>query len=373
MPSCTKLIALAVFAVLVRLAMYRLIAIPFGGLSAAMCQYDCGWYMRLAAVGYGSDSFFADYADIPNFAFFPLYPILLRASMAVIHMSSYFVGILLSNALFVGFILLSVTYLRRTRMVFDPYLWVVFIVLFPFGFTFSAVYSESLFALLIVAAVLALQQRRILLCACLTAALCATRPTGVLMLPLIIGERAQHLWVGRHRTDRVALIGETLLPIAIAPLGLSLYMLFQYLTVGDAVAFSHVQILWDRAWVGPLANIVSGLAAWDWYRVLSPKGLQSSSYSVAWALLGLAASGWMAWRRRFIEAWLCAASILLPLSTALHSLPRFVATNPFFLFALFDFVVLVRNRLAVACLFGTAGLLHGVVIVGWFIAASSLY
>ncbi len=373
MPYRTKLIVLAISAVLLRLALYRLAAIPFGGLATAMCQYDCGWYLRLASTGYGSDSFFADYDAVPNFAFFPLYPVLLRACLAVIHMTPYFVGILLSNALFVGFILLSVAYLRRTRAATDPYLWIVFIVLFPFGFTFSAVYSESLFALLIVGAVLALMERRILLCAFVTALLCATRPTGVLMLPLIIADRAQHFWIGRHRSDRTALAAETLLPIAIAPLGLSLYMLYQYITIGDAVAFNHVQILWDRAWVGPWANIVTGLGEWDWYRLLSPKGAASQSYTVSWALLGLVAACWMAWRRRFIEAWLCAASILLPMSTGLHSLPRFVATNPFFLFLVFDFLLLIRNRLAVACLFGTAGLLHGVVIVGWFIAANSLY
>jgi hypothetical protein len=363
----------AVIAVLVRLGLYRLMAIPFGGLTSAMCQYDCGWYARLAVEGYASDSQFADYGSIPNFAFFPLYPMLLRAGVAVMGMSPYFVGILLSSALFIGFILLSCAYLRRTRQAADLWLFVAFIVLFPFGTVFTAVYSESLFAALTVAALLALVERRILLAAALTALLCATRPTGVLMLPLIIADRALHAWQGRHRTDRVALLGEVLLPIGVAPLGLSMYMLMQYRLIGDALAFNHVQVLWYRVWVGPFTTLATGIAAWDWDLLLSPKGLPSQTYSATWALLGLAAAGWMVWRRRFAEAWLCATSILLPASTALHSLPRFVATNPFFLFALFDLLALVRNRVAVAALFGTAGLLHGLVLVFWFISASSTY
>lgn len=373
MLSRTKLLCLAVVAVVVRLALYRMIAVPFGGLSWAMCQYDCGWYVRLATQGYGVDASYADYDNIPNFAFFPLLPMLLRAAYAVVPLGPNFVGLLVTNALFVGFIVLATTYLRRTRAAVEPAMWVAVVTVFPFGFTFSAIYSESLFALLTIAALLALRARRVVLAACVTAALCATRPTGVLMIPLIIVDRGLFFWRGRARADRLALLGETLLPIAIAPLGLSLYMAFQYVQLGDALAFNHVQILWDRTWVGPWANIVSGLSQWDWYRVLIPKGLQSATYSVAWALLGLAASGWMLWRRRYAEAWLSGAGILLPLSTALHSLPRFVATSPFFLFLLLDVVMALRSRAALAGVFGMAGLLHGVVIVGWFISANALY
>jgi hypothetical protein len=373
MPISVFLPLLTIFAVLVRLGLYKLMAIPFGGLSTAMCQYDCGWYVRLAVDGYGSDSLFADYNDIPNWAFFPLYPLLLRAAVAVIGMGPYFVGLLLSNALFVAFILLGARHVRRTRPGSDITLWVVFAVLFPFSFTFSAIYSESLFAVLIVAALGLLQQRRPLAAACVTAFLCATRPTGIVMLPLIVADRMRHLWRGRKRADRVALLGEVLLPIAVAPLGLSLYMLAQYLVMGDALTFNHVQVLWERVWVGPWATVASGLGHWDWGRLLVPKGLQSESYFASWGLLGLAGSGFLAWRRRFAECWLLAASILLPLSTGLHSVPRFVATSPFFLFAVFELLMLVRSRVVVATLFGTAGLLHGVVLVFWFISASSTY
>lgn len=373
MPFRVFLPLLITLAVIARLAVYKVMAIPFGGLSTAMCQYDCGWYTRLAIAGYRSDSLYQNYNDIPNWAFFPLFPLILRAATAVIGMGPHFVGLLVANALFAGFILVGALHYRRTRLAFDPALWVVFVVLFPLSFTFSAIYSEGLFALLAVSALGLLQTRRPLAAAVVVALMTATRPTGILMLPIIVFDRAMHFWHHRHRTDRLALLGETLLPIAIAPLGLSIYMVAQYLAVGDALAFNHAQVLWARVWVGPFAMLSSGLGAWDWGRLLLPKGLQSESYFASWALLGLAVAGWLAWRRRSSEAFLLAASILLPLSTGLHSMPRFVATNPFFLFAVFELVMMIRSRLAMAAVFGTAGLLHGVVLVFWFISASSTY
>jgi hypothetical protein len=143
--------------------------------------------------------------------------------------------------------------------------------------------------------------------------------------------------------------------------------------IGDALAFSHVQMLWDRVWIGPVQQLWNAFAAWDWALVLSPNGLPSQSYCAAWAVLGLAVAGWLAWRRRWAEAWLLAASILLPLSTAMHSLPRFVASNPFFLFACFDGLQALRGRLTFRALAGAGIAVQAVVIAGWFISANSLY
>lgn len=373
MRSVSKIIIFACVCLALRLLLYKLMAIPFGGLATAMCQYDCGWYVRLAQDGYGSDSLYANYLAIPNWAFFPAFPLLLRPFLALTPGMPLFTGLLVSNACFLGFAVVGALYLRATRPAADPLLWVVTLMIFPFGYIFSAIYSESLYDLLLIASVLMLATRRVMACAVLTALLCATRPTGVLMLIPLGVERALYLWSHHSDADRLTHLGEALLPVAIAPLGLSLYMLDQYVQTGDALAFNHVQILWDRVWVGPYRTIADGLAAWDWYLVLQPKRIYSLSYDAAWALLGLGVAGWIAWRRRFTEAWLLAASILLPASTALHSLPRFVATNPFFLLAVFDLISRLNGRLAVAGSFAGMGLLHGVVLVFWFIAANSVY
>lgn len=373
MPRLRSLALVTTALVLARVAVYAWIAVPFGGLTDAICQYDCGWYIRLATEGYLSDSQWDTLGPVPNWAFFPLYPLLVRATAALTRLPGELAGMLIANLLFIGFVLAGAVYLRRTRPNLDPMLWVLFAVLFPLGFTFSVPYTESLFALLTMLALLALQQNRLLPAALFTALLCATRPTGVLMIPIILAACATTLWRARHRPDRLHTLGQMLLPLAVAPLGLSVYMLYQYATIGDALAFSHVQLLWGRQWQGPLHWLITGIAAWDWGNMLHPNGFPSKTYDSAWALLGLGVAGWLAWRRRFAEAFLLAGTILLPLSTALHSLPRFVATSPFFLFACCEALAPItgtRWRMALA---GSLGLAQGLVIIGWYIASNALY
>lgn len=356
-----------------RLLVYAWLALPQGGLAAAMCQYDCGWYARLATLGYASDSGFGKFGVYPNWAFFPLYPLLLRASVWASTLPAELAGIFLSSALYVGFVVVAAAYLRRTRPASDLAAWVVFSLLFPFGFTFSAVYAESLFALLLTLSVLLLRDGRPLAAGIATALLCAARPTGVLMLPLIAVDRLRHLWMGRARPDRAALLAEALLPLAIAPLGLSISMAVQYALVGDALAFNRVQILWNREWHGPLHYLIEGFAAWDWGQVLKPRELFSSSYDALWAMIGLGVAGVLGWRRRWKEAWLLGACILLPLSSGLHSIPRFVATNPFFLFACFAAASRLRRPAAVAAVYGGMGFLQAAVVAWWYQASNALY
>jgi uncharacterized membrane protein len=64
----------------------------------------------------------------------------------------------------------------------------------------------------------------------------------------------------------------------------------------------------------------------------------------------LATALWLALRRRWAEAWLLAGCVLLPAATGLDSLPRFVACNPAFLFALHDGLARLDRRVAWAVL-----------------------
>lgn len=372
MLTIRRLAVLTILLVLARMAVYAVIARWFGGLADAMCQYDCGWYVRLAASGYLSDSTWDTLGPVPNWAFFPLFPLLIRATSLLTQLRGEWAGLLLANTLFVAFVLTSAEYLRRTRPDLNPRIWIVFAVVFPFGFTFSAVYTESLFALLTVLVLLALQERRLVWAAVLTALLCATRPTGVLMIPIVLANVLLPLWQARRTLHLTDALGRALLPLAIAPLGLSLYMGYQYLVIGDALAFSHVQLLWGRHWTGPINQMSTAFAGWDWARILTPNGQASQSYAATWAALGLAVAATLAWRRRWAEAWLLAASVLLPLSTATHSLPRFVATNPFFLFACCHLLARATDR-GRALAYGLLVPLQAAVVLGWFFAANTLY
>ena len=166
-------------------------------------------------------------------------------------------GILLSSLCLAGFMAAGAAYLRRTRArPAAPARFVVLAAVLPYRLFFSALYTEALFALLATLALLALAHARPGRAPSLAALASATRPTGMLLAPVfalrgLLALRAR----GRARA---------LLPAVIAPLGLFAFMAAQWIAVGDPLAFSHVQALWNRAWRGPPAYLWDGLAAWDW-------------------------------------------------------------------------------------------------------------
>ena len=366
--------ALAIAAVALRFGFYTWLALPYGGLTAAMCQFDCGWYERIAVAGYGASAEWADFGSYPHWAFFPFYPLVVSAVHNMLMIPALAAGMALSNVALCGFLILGCRYLQLTRPAWQPWLWLSIALLFPYGFFLGAVYTEASFALLSVAALLALQRRQILLAAGFSALASATRPTVILLTPILVADRLAALWRGRYRPERVALLGEVLLPIAVAPLGLFLFMLYQYFSIGDAMAFSHVQVLWHRQWGNPFAHIWEGLRAWDFAELLANP---SAAYAASFALLGLTAAVWLTVRRRGAEAWFLGGCILLPAASGLDSLPRFVAANPVFLFAVYDLVSWLigprRKPGMLACLATVLGVLQTILVLAWFRADGGVF
>jgi hypothetical protein len=357
-----------------RLAAYAWLATPYGGLLQAMCKFDCGWYERIALFGYGADADWGEFGSIPHWAFFPLYPLAVSTAHELLGLSARLTGMLLSSLFLAGLVVIGAKYLRVTRRVFRPMLWLIVALLFPYSFFFSAVYTEALFAMLSAGSLLALHRHRPLLAGVLAGLASATRPTGVLLTPIIVAERLRALWRGRYRQDRAALLAETLLPIAAAPLGLFLYMLDQYSSIGDAMAFSHVQVLWGRSWGNPLGRLWTGVASWDFSLLLE---VHSNAYAASFALVGLAGAGWLALRRRGAEAWFLAGCILLPASSGLDSLPRFVAANPVFLYVVYDVSMLLIGKrgqpVMLAALAAVLGTLQVTLLLAWYGGAGAVF
>ena len=337
-----RLAVLIVGLVLLRLAVYAVLAVPHGGLAEAMCQFDCGWYERIALAGYGADAQWPPNCSLPHWAFFPLYPLALRAAVALTGLPARLAGILLSSLFLAGFMAAEAAYLRRSRGgQAAPERFVVLVAVAPFSFFYSALYTEALFALLVTLALLGLSCARPGAGAVAAALASATRPTGVLLTP-VFAVRGLLAW--RREGPRA------LLPAVIAPLGLVVFMAAQWIEVGDPLAFSHVQALWGRVWLGPHVHLWQGLAAWDWSELNGLMAHPSRSFFAASGVLGLVVALFLAARRRWAEAWLLAAATLLPASTALDSMTRYVLCNPVFLFALHDMLAPLGRRMAVVAL-----------------------
>lgn len=245
---------------------------PLGDLLVApAARWDAFWYLRIATDGYGTPG------DHAQAAFYPLYPLLMRAGGWVVG-SPLVAGILVSLGCFlVALVLLhrlaalelGAAYARPT---------VLLVAFFPSALFFSAVYSESLFLLLSVGAFLAARRERWALAGALGGLAAVTRNSGILLLlPLALlflyGPRpggapalGRARWLPRYR------LTPQILWLALVPLGLALYLGWSAIALGDAFAPYHAQELWLRHFV-PLGALTGGVDhAVDAVRTLTRTG-----------------------------------------------------------------------------------------------------
>jgi hypothetical protein len=113
---------------------------------------------------------------------------------------------------------------------------------------------------------------------------------------------------------------DLLLAIFIAPLGLFIYMAFLYFHIGDALAFSHVQIAWGRTTGNPVTYLWTALTNFPesgfWPTVSQQLGLA--------AVVGMALTIVLVVRRQYPAAVFCAVCVGLPLFAGMGSMVRFV-------------------------------------------------
>ena len=314
---------------------------------APLARWDAVWYLRVADSGYAESA--------PRAAFFPLYPLLVRAmatplggSKAALLAAAY----LVSLAAFLGALalLFRLTELELGRRLARPVL--LLLALFPAALYFGAPYSESLFLLLAVGAFYAARTGRWAWAGACAGLASATRSAGLLLLiPLVL------IWWGsRQRRRREAAW------LLLAPAGIAAYALWLGLAEGDALRFLDVQAAWSREPAVPLAGAWDGLtAAVDGARQLASGSRAPVYFELAvgdpfriaainlmlFATLVFAAVACAGVLRRLppaYGAWV-AASLVLPLSfpvtpQPLMSLPRFVAV----LFPIFMWLAIVCDE-----------------------------
>ena len=310
----------------------------------ALARWDAAWYLRIADSGYAGSE--------PRAAFFPLYPVLIRAlgtlgggSNAALLVASYAIAL----AAFVAALALlhRLVALELGRRLARPTL--VLLAVFPAAVFFGAPYSESLFLLLAVGAFYAARTERWGWTGAAVMAAAATRSAGLLLLaPLLM-----LWWDSRERRPRDAAW------LLLAPLGVAAYAAWLGLAEGDALRFLDVQDAWSRELSVPLSGAWDGLtAALDGVRQLASGSRSPVYFEIAagdpyriaainimlFATLVFALVATVGVLRRLPRAygvWV-ALSLVLPLSfpvtpQPLMSLPRFVVV----LFPIFMWLAVV--------------------------------
>lgn len=188
-------------------------------------NFDGEHYLSVAQVGYkGLEQ-----------AFFPVYPILIRFLAQPFGVNLYYLtiaGLIISNLTF----LVSLIFLWKLIRIDFPkriaWLTLLTLILFPTSFYFGAVYTESLFLLLIILSFYFGLKNNWQLAAIFGMIASATRVFGVLLLPSLLIEA----WQKKEWSYK-------LLWLLLIPLGLGAYLYYSWLTSGDPWIFYHNQPL----------------------------------------------------------------------------------------------------------------------------------
>jgi hypothetical protein len=221
--------------------------------SVRMASVDGAWFARIARHGYDSSR-----TSEHGLAFFPLYPATAAGVAQLFGAEAEMALVLVANTALLASAVLFGTYLK-CRSIPEPTAAreasLALLLLFPTTFYFRMAYAESLFLLLLLMPLYAMERRwRIGWVALIAGAASATRTAGVaLLLPL-----CAYSWSTSGRR-----IGPWLCRapwFLVACWGLVGFMVYQHFVFGDALAFNTAQEWFTRKLDIPLKERVLSLA-----------------------------------------------------------------------------------------------------------------
>jgi hypothetical protein len=325
-------------------------------------RWDSDFFLRIAQNGY----------DETSAAFHPLYPAVVAVLGRVLVGHYVLAGLLVSLACCLGSFLLLYRLAEERLGPDGAQRSVLYLAVFPMSLFLQAVYSESLFLLLVLAAFALAERNRFASAGVLAGLAILTRAAGIALLPALA------LLAWRER-DRLRALGGVALALPVA----AVYPLVLWQQVDDPWAFSHAQDRWHRhvSPAGPLGGIWDGaVSAWRGLEQFvvghgahvaganpmhaAAENLQAFVFLVLFVALTV-----VAWRRFGAPYGLFAAiSLAIPLSYPssrwpLLSLPRFGLV----IFPLFLALAALTNgrprlhNAVVAC----SALFLGVAVVQW--------
>ena len=185
------------------------------------------------------------YTDLQNAAFFPLFPYSVRLVGHVI--GDQAAALLIPN---LAFAIALAVFHADARAFFDGRradlaTWALAV--WPWSVFFSYPYTEPLFLLAVVVAFRLAAHRQWVLAGLAAAAAAAARAPGILMVLAFGAEAVQagRTW-GRRRS------AGPLLALAITPLGLAVFALLLWRSIGDPLGFWHGEDLWVYSHRNPL-------------------------------------------------------------------------------------------------------------------------
>ncbi len=200
-------------------------------------RWDSPWYLDIAKNGYS----FKGFEKLSNIVFFPLYPFLIRITSFLTGGNFILAGWILS----ILFLFLALLYFFKLVKEFhpeiNPYLPILFLLIFPTAFFLNAIYTESLFLFLSLVAFYYGLKRKFLWAGIFGFFASLTRVTGILLFIPIIWE-----YLRGYNFNLIRAFNLKILPIFLIPFGTLGFFLYHYLKFGNFLLFFKVESWWGR-------------------------------------------------------------------------------------------------------------------------------
>ena len=297
---------------------------PLGLITGVFTQWDGLWYLEIVRNGYPR-SLPPDitYFDVEaRAAFFPLYPMIVRAADRVLPGGDTLAALAVSTGLAVVAVVLVGVLARRLYGNDVAERAMVLFAVFPGSFVLTYAYAEALLIVLAAACLWFLLDERWLLAGATAALATATRPNGVALVAACAV--AAFIAIRRNR-DWQSLVAPLL-----APVGFVAFQWFLAAHTGESWPWFRVQREAWREGTSFGATAISNTISFLGHPFESPTDALTAA-SLATLVLGL----WCLWRKPL--PWPMFAYVAV--AVALMLLPATVTARPRFLFTAFPLFI----------------------------------
>ncbi len=319
-------------------------------------NFDGVHYVKIA------ESWYYQYSH----AFFPVYPLLLRAFHQIVPISYEYIGVGISLVSFLIGLMVLYRLLVKKSVEYAKFT-ILFILAFPTSFFFRAVYTEGLFFLCVALVMYFVSKKQFMWTGVVIAVAGAIRIVGIC---LAIYALIEYIKWKPKKIRGIDLIGFCMMPV-----GLFWYMYFLNVTQQDPFLFMHVQSAFGANRSGSTL-IFPPQVVWRYLKMIVTAYMQPTIMSYLVTVLEFVMTGvsyivlWFGRKQISLAAFLyCLLVITIPtLTGTFSSMPRYIlAAVP--LFMILGAVKSAKVRTALLSVSAVFEIMATALFLrGWFIA-----